>query len=86
MYEAANVVCHCVYHDRVSVRERGWNRNVSCFKHKINSDSEAVNMFVGLGEFFEHYVQSWNKISWNSFIILVLEWDQQLPLKQMPVT
>lgn len=57
--------------------------NVSCFKHKIDSGSGLVNMVVGLREFLKHYVQSWNEISWNSFVILVLEWKQHLPFKQI---
>lgn len=60
--------------------------NVSCFKHKINSRSGLVNMVVGLREFLKHYGESWNKISWNCFVILVLGWDEHLSFEQISAT
>lgn len=72
-----------VYHDHVSVRKGAEIANVSCLEHKTNSASGLPNIVTGLGEFFKTSERSWNKISWNSFLIPALEWDQHLPFKQI---
>lgn len=86
MFKAANAICHCVYHDRVSVRKSSWNSKCFLLQTQNQFSFWASEHGYRLEGIFKtpcrKLRQDFMKFLCNSSV----GWDEHLPFEQISAT
>ena len=86
MFKAANAICHCVYHDRVSVRKSSWNSKCFLLQTQNQFSFWASEHGYRLEGIFKtpcrKLKQDFVKLLCNSSV----GWDEHLPFEQISAT